>query len=186
MSETEKSRPLDTERLRHLLKESCEGLGRAVDAELILRNVVNGLLYDGVPMDEVRRGAILSARALIEEDPAYSYVTARLLLHSIRYEVLGDEATQAGHAQPLCRVLPGVHRQRHLQPELLDPRLRQFDLQSLGRGAGLPPAISSSATLACRRSTTGISSTSRRSPHRAAAGLLYARGDGAGPQRGGA
>ena len=50
------------ERLRQLLKESCEGLGRAVDAELILQNVVKDL-YDGVPMDEVRRGAILSARA---------------------------------------------------------------------------------------------------------------------------
>ena len=37
-------------------------------------------LYDGVPMEEVRKSAVLAARALIEKDPAYSYVTARLLL----------------------------------------------------------------------------------------------------------
>jgi ribonucleoside-diphosphate reductase alpha chain len=29
-------------------------------------------LYDGVPIEEVRKSAILSARALIEKDPAYS------------------------------------------------------------------------------------------------------------------
>ncbi len=130
VSEDGESRPLDMDRLRHLLKESCEGLGRAVDAELILRNVVKDL-YDGVPMDEVRRGAILSARALIEEDPAYSYVTARLLLHSIRYEVLGDEATQADMRSRYAEYFPGFI-DSGISAGLLDPRLRQFDLQSLG------------------------------------------------------
>ncbi len=130
VSENGKSRPLDMERLRHLLKESCEGLGRAVDAELILRNVVKDL-YDGVPMDEVRRGAILSARALIEEDPAYSYVTARLLLHSIRYEVLGEEATQADMRSGYAEYFPGFI-DSGISAGLLDPRLQQFDLQSLG------------------------------------------------------
>jgi ribonucleoside-diphosphate reductase alpha chain len=130
VSEHGESRPLDMERLRQLLKESCEGLGRAVDAELILRNVVKDL-YDGVPMDEVRRGAILSARALIEEDPAYSYVTARLLLHSIRYEVLGEEATQADMRGRYAEYFPGFIASG-ISAGLLDPRLQQFDLQSLG------------------------------------------------------
>src|SRR5262249_5559956 len=52
-------------------------------------------LYDGVPMDEVRKCVILAARTLIEKDPAYSFVTARLLLDSIRYEAMGEEASQA-------------------------------------------------------------------------------------------
>jgi ribonucleoside-diphosphate reductase alpha chain len=130
VSEDGKSRPLDMERLRHLLKESCEGLGRAVDAELILRNIVKDL-YDGVPMDEVRRGAILSARALIEEDPAYSYVTARLLLHSIRHEVLSEEATLADMHRLYAEYFPGFI-DSGISAGLLDPRLRQFDLQSLG------------------------------------------------------
>jgi ribonucleoside-diphosphate reductase alpha chain len=130
VSEDGVSRPLDMERLRHLLKECCEGLGRAVDAELILRSVVKDL-YDGVPMEEVRRGAILSARALIEEDPAYSYVTARLLLHSIRYEVLGEEASHADMRSRYAEYFP-TFIQLGIGAGLLDSRLQQFDLKSLG------------------------------------------------------
>jgi ribonucleoside-diphosphate reductase alpha chain len=106
------ARPLDLERLRGLVKEACEGLGRAVDAETIVAAVLKDL-YDGVPMDEVRKGAVLAARALIEKDPAYSYVTARLLLNTIRHEILGEEATQAGNALPVCRLFPDVHREGH-------------------------------------------------------------------------
>ena len=70
-------------------------------------------LYDGVPMEEVRKSAVLAARALIEKDPAYSYVTARLLLDTIRLEVLGEEASQAEMETRYADVLPAVHRARH-------------------------------------------------------------------------
>jgi ribonucleoside-diphosphate reductase alpha chain len=123
-------RPLDLERLRLLLNESCDGLGRSVDAELILHSVLKDL-YDGVPMDEVRKGAILSARALIEKDPAYSYVTARLLLHSIRHEVLGGEATHADMQTGYAEYFPGCI-ERGVAAGLLDPKLKTFDLKSLG------------------------------------------------------
>ncbi len=105
-------------------------MGRAVDPDLILQNVVKDL-YDGVPMDEVRKGAILSARALIEEDPAYSYVTARLLLHSIRHEVLGGEATHADMRSRYAEYFPAFV-ERGISAGLLDPRLQRFDLRSLG------------------------------------------------------
>jgi ribonucleoside-diphosphate reductase alpha chain len=52
-------------------------------------------LYDGVPVEELYKSAILAARTLIEKDPAYSQVTARLLLHTIRKEVFGKEVAQA-------------------------------------------------------------------------------------------
>ena len=57
--------------------------------------------------------AILAARALIEKDPAYSYVTARLLLHTIRLEVLGEEVSQAEMETRYAELLPAVHRARH-------------------------------------------------------------------------
>ena len=56
-----------------------------------------------MPMDEVRKCVMLAARALIEKDPAYSYVTARLLLDTLRLEALGEEATQADMATTLRR-----------------------------------------------------------------------------------
>ena len=130
VTENGRTQPLDLDRLRGLIKESCEGLGRAVEPEVILGSVLKDL-YNGVPMDEVRKAAILAARARIEEDPAYSYVTARLLLNSIRYEVLDLEATQADMLSRYADYFP-VFIEKGIAAGLLDPRLASFDLQSLG------------------------------------------------------
>src|SRR5256714_1850899 len=89
-------------------------------------------LYDGVPMDEVRKSAILAARALIEKDPAYSYVTARLLLNTIRLEVLGEEASQADMEARYAAYFPQFVS-RGIAAELLDPELARFDLARLGK-----------------------------------------------------
>ena len=80
--------PLDAARLLGLIESCCINLDEVVDSSLILKATLKDL-YDGVPMEEVRKSAVLSARALIEKEPAYSYVTARLLLHTLRLEVLG-------------------------------------------------------------------------------------------------
>jgi ribonucleoside-diphosphate reductase alpha chain len=123
-------RPLDLGQLTALVKDSCEGLGRAVDPDLILHNILKDL-YDGVPMEEVRKCAVLAARALIEKDPAYSYVTARLLLHTIRYEVLGRETTQGEMRTRYAEYFPEFIA-RGVAAGLLDPRLKGFDLRALG------------------------------------------------------
>ena len=128
--ESGQTRPLEMERLTALIKDSCEGLGRAVDAGLILQMTLKDL-YDGVPMDEVRKCTILAARSLIEKDPAYSYVTARLLLNSVRFEVLGEEVTQAGMHSRYADYFPQFIK-RGIDAGLLDERLSRFDLRSLG------------------------------------------------------
>ncbi len=98
--------------------------------EAILQETVKNL-YDGVPMDEVRKSAILSARALIEKDPGYAYVTARLLLHTIRLEVLGEEVSQAEMSTRYADYFPQFIKSG-IQAELLDERLARFDLLKLG------------------------------------------------------
>ncbi|HEX7953999.1 MAG TPA: ribonucleoside-diphosphate reductase subunit alpha, partial [Burkholderiales bacterium] len=128
--ESGQTRPLEMERLTALIKDSCEGLGRAVDAGLILQMTLKDL-YDGVPMDEVRKCTILAARSLIEKDPAYSYVTARLLLNSVRFEVLGEEVSQAGMHTRYGEYFPDFIK-RGIDAGLLDERLSRFDLRSLG------------------------------------------------------
>ncbi|MCH3819766.1 hypothetical protein LZB59_09865, partial [Campylobacter jejuni] len=90
-------RPLDIAELRATIVAAGEGLAEFIDSEAILKETVKNL-YDGIPIDEVFKSAILSARALVEKDPAYSQVTARLLLHTIRKEVLGEEVSQDGMA----------------------------------------------------------------------------------------
>ncbi|HEX5092748.1 MAG TPA: ribonucleoside-diphosphate reductase subunit alpha [Burkholderiales bacterium] len=124
-------RPLDRDGLRRLLDAACEGLDGAAEAAAILETTLRDL-YDGVPIEEVRKSAILAARALIEKDPAYSYVTSRLLLHTIRLEVLGEEASQAEMATRYARYFPEFVR-RGIEAELLDPALASFDLERIGR-----------------------------------------------------
>jgi ribonucleoside-diphosphate reductase alpha chain len=123
-------RPLDFDRLTALVREACEGLGREVTAEPVLAAMRRDL-YDGVPMEEVRKSLILAARALIEQDPGYSYVTARLLLHSLRLETLGAEVTQAEMPARYAAYLPEFVRQG-IEAELLDERLARYDLKCLG------------------------------------------------------
>ena len=123
-------RPLDLARLNELVESACESLGDAVDPKLILGETLKNL-YDGVPAEEVRKSAVLSARALIEKDPAYSYVSARLLLHTIRREVLREEVFQAEMKKRYAEYFPQFVR-RGIEAELLDERLASFDLRKLG------------------------------------------------------
>jgi ribonucleoside-diphosphate reductase alpha chain len=124
------ARPLDMAWLEGLIASSCEGLGDAVEPRTILALTLRNL-YDGVAIEEVNKSAILSARALIEKDPAYSQVTARLLLNMVRHEVLGEEVSQAAMATRYAEYFPGFIRQG-VEAELLDERLLQFDLERLG------------------------------------------------------
>ncbi|NCW58206.1 MAG: ribonucleoside-diphosphate reductase subunit alpha, partial [Gammaproteobacteria bacterium] len=88
-------------------------------------------LYDGVPIDEVYKAAILAARTLIEKEPGYTRATARLLLHTIRKEIVGRELTQAEMVKAYADYFPQFIR-KGIEAELLDDKLLQFDLAKLG------------------------------------------------------
>ncbi len=125
------SRPLDVVGLAGLIRASCAGLGDAVNAEQILKLTLKDL-YDGVPLEEVRKCTVLSARMLIEQDPAYSFVTARLLLNNIYCEVLGEEVSQADMAAHYAEYFPAFIK-RGIAAELLDEELAHFDLPRLAQ-----------------------------------------------------
>ena len=121
---------LDMHALRSLIESACAGLGAEVQAEPILAETRRNL-YDGVPIDEVYKAAILAARTLIEKEPSYTRATARLLLHTIRREILGEEVTQAQMAMRYADYFPQFIKQG-VEAELLDDKLLQFDLARLG------------------------------------------------------
>ena len=129
--ESGERRPLDLEALKRLLTSACVGLEGSARPDVILDATLRDL-YDGVPMDEVRKSAIMAARAMIEKDPAYSYVTARLLLNTIRLEVLGEEVSQADMDTRYATYFQQFI-ERGIAAELLDPELAAFDLERLGR-----------------------------------------------------
>ncbi|MFM0647742.1 ribonucleoside-diphosphate reductase subunit alpha [Paraburkholderia bryophila] len=124
------TRPLDMAALRGIIESACANLGDAVSADPIIAETVKNL-YDGVPMTQVYDSAILAARTMIEKDPAYSQVTARILLHTIRREILEDEVTQGEMAERYAEYFPQFIK-RGIGAGLLDDKLQQFDLKRLG------------------------------------------------------
>ncbi len=121
---------LDLNNLKRLINDSCAGLGADVKPDPILAETMRNL-YDGVPMDEVYKAAILATRTLIEKDPDYTYATARLLMHTIAKEVLGKEVLHADMGQHYAEYFPQFI-QKGVDNDLLDPAMLQFDLPRLG------------------------------------------------------
>jgi ribonucleoside-diphosphate reductase alpha chain len=120
---------LDMAALRTVLEAACEGLGNHIDATPIITETIKNL-YDGVPMAQVYDSAILASRTLIEKDPAYSQVTARILMHVIRKEILGKEVLQ-GDMQAEYGTYFAKYINEGISAELLDPRMCEFDLPRL-------------------------------------------------------
>ena len=127
--------PLDLNRLQHLIEDACKGLGNDVKADPIVAETKRNL-YDGVPIEEVYKASILAARTLIEKDPDYTYATARLLLHTIVKEVIGEEVPSSEMGARYAEYFPQFIK-KGVQNELLDEKLQQFDLARLG--AALKP-----------------------------------------------
>jgi ribonucleoside-diphosphate reductase alpha chain len=125
------ARPLVMQEVRDLIGAACKGLEKHVDADAILAETVKNL-YDGVPVEELHKSAILAARALMEKDPAYSQVTARILLHTIRKEVFGKEVPQAGAAAAYVEYFP-QYIAKGIAAELLNEELGKFDLAKLAK-----------------------------------------------------
>ena len=123
------ARPLDLDRLSALVVSACEGLGDAVNADAVLKLAIKDL-YDGVSQQEVSKCLILAARSLIEQEPAYNFVTARLLLNNMCCETLGEDVATAEMATRYAEYFP-EYIKRGVAAELLDVRLSQFDLPRL-------------------------------------------------------
>jgi len=131
VDEDGQARPLDLDRLSALVQVACAGLGDVVSADAVIKLTLKDL-YDGVARHEVRKCLVLSARSLIEKEPSYNFVTARLLLNTICSEVIGEEIAPGDMATRYAEYFPRFIKQG-VAAELLDARLGQFDLKRLGK-----------------------------------------------------
>ncbi|MBF8748073.1 ribonucleoside-diphosphate reductase subunit alpha [Pseudomonas putida] len=127
--------PLDMARLNTIISEACEGLAE-VDGGLIQRDTLKNL-YDGVALKDVNTALVMTARTLVEREPNYSFVTARLLMDTLRAEGLGflgvaDSATHHEMADLYAKALP-AYVAKGIEFELLDPALANYDLEKLGK-----------------------------------------------------
>jgi ribonucleoside-diphosphate reductase alpha chain len=120
--------------LAALVESACAGLGADVKAEPILAETRRNL-YDGVPIDEVYKAAILAARTLIEKDPATA-VPPRGCCCTRCAARSSARTCATSMAERYAEYFPRFIKQGRAA-ELLDERLRQYDLARLG--AALKP-----------------------------------------------
>ena len=132
--------PLDMLRLRTIVQEAVAGLDD-VSAEAILSETRRNL-YDGITVEELAQAPILAARTLVEREPNYSKVAARLLNDTLRREALSfvhgraEQATQAEMATRYAEYFPAYVKTGILCARL-DPELARFDIDRLA--AALKP-----------------------------------------------
>jgi len=128
-------RPLDEDHLRVLVAEACANLEN-VSSQLILEESLKNF-FDGISERDVNHVLVMTTRTLIEKEPNYTYVAARLLLDQLRKEALGFVKFNPSKAtvDEMVRYYPDYFKayvQCGIEQELLDPTLAEFDLARLG------------------------------------------------------
>ena len=131
--------PLDILWVKGRIAEACEGLP-ATEPSLIYNDTIRNL-FDGIKMEDVRRSLIMSARTLIETEPDYSYVAARLLLNDCEYEALTflglPNTPSKEEMKTLYPSALALYLDRGAELELVSSVLKEYDLDALG--AALKP-----------------------------------------------
>lgn len=127
--------PLDMARVQTIVNEACRELDN-VSAEPVIKDALRNL-YNQAKLDDVHKALIMAARTLVEKEPNYTYVSARLLLDSLRTEALGklgmqreatfDEMTALYPAYFKSYIAAGINQ------GLLAHHLADFDLEKLGK-----------------------------------------------------
>lgn len=127
--------PLDHTRLQTIINEACRDLPD-LHSDIILKEALRNL-YDGIPARDLNKALIICTRPLVEQDPNYSFVAARLLLDDLRQEALSfvGVATQATFDE-MTNLYPEYFQayiQKAVALHRLDPKLQAFDLPKLAQ-----------------------------------------------------
>jgi len=123
--------PLDEIQLYRDIADACAGLD-GVSAESVMSEVRHNL-YDGIQLHELGLAQTMAARTLVEQEPNYAYVSARLLLNNLRDEALAflfpraKSALQRHRDLAYAEYFPEFIR-RGIELDMLDKELANFDL----------------------------------------------------------
>ena len=126
---------LEPQKIRRTIIRACRGFEDRCDAREMADEALRNI-YDGVRIDEIEKAMIFAAKSRIENDPAYGYVTARLLLDTLYRETLpGYEHyhdLSVAHASRFKAYLEEGVAVKRLSPNLLG-----YDLEKIA--AALKP-----------------------------------------------
>jgi ribonucleoside-diphosphate reductase alpha chain len=113
---------------------ACQGLS-GVSPEAVMTEVRRNL-YDGILLHELGLAQTMAARSLVEQEPNYAYVSARLLLNNLRDEALtfvlpGSVGSTQKHSHLRYEEYFPKFVRRAIDLEILDKELGSFDLPRL-------------------------------------------------------
>jgi len=129
-----KTEPLDEKKILDTISEACRGLDGVSAADVM--SEVRRNVYDGIQLHELGLAQTMAARTLVEKDPSYAFVSARLLLNNLRAEAIGfilpsnAVTTQAQIAVTYAEYFPEYVR-RAIDMGFLDKEIANFDIATL-------------------------------------------------------
>ena len=116
------------------VKKACSGLEN-VD-EKMLATQIKSTSYEGISEKDLAESMLMTARTLVEKEPNYSYVTARLLLNNMEKEVadfLGlNKKLLNKRSEMYQEALPKTIA-KGIELGILSEELQTFDLDKLGK-----------------------------------------------------
>ncbi len=122
--------PLNINLLYAVVKAACHDLDN-VDPKYITESSVTNL-FDGVSLDDVNRAVIMTSRTLIEQEPNYSYATARLLLNCLKQEAKSFLKINSDDINIYPQYFPKYIR-KGIELNILAPYMGNFDLDVLAK-----------------------------------------------------
>ncbi len=129
-----KTEPLDEKKILETISEACLGLD-GVFADDVMSEVRRNV-YDGIQLHELGLALTMAARTLVEKDPGYAFVSARLLLNNLRAEAISfifPSNAVTTHTQisvTYAEYFPEYVR-RAIDMGFLDKEITNFDVPAL-------------------------------------------------------
>ena len=127
---------LDLAKLKKIITEACAGIDD-VSADTVYE-LIDKNIYDGIKKEDLSSSILISVRPLIEKDPNYSYVVARLLLSSLYEEALTflEFNKEAPTLKEIGKIYPTYFKmyiQKSIELKLIDKELLNYDLDFIAK-----------------------------------------------------
>ena len=113
------------------VKKACKGLEN-VDEKLLSTEIKNAT-YEGISEKDLAESMLMTARTMVEKEPNYSYVTARLLLNNLENEVgafleIKERKDRSKmYAEALAKTVD-----KGIELDFLNEELKTYDLTKMG------------------------------------------------------
>ena len=129
-----KTEEFNEKKVHNCAKRACKGLD-STDYKQVVYNATLKL-YDGIPTEAIDEALIKSARALIEQEPQYKYVAARLLLQAL-YKQVFEEGVDSDAFDLQYRKSFITNLKKLAKAGIVNKELLKYDLKKLSNALKL-------------------------------------------------